>query len=343
MELRIVNGKEAKKPDNDRRTGRFSLGERAAAFWALAIAVAAIAGLVISLVSHKSDSRLATIALILASVAFFLQIAFFLVQLWAAREQDRRSSETFRQTEMVLTRIEARSEQTVDVINQQFRFVLEQAFAARSGVIATVSDRDMETDVTADADEPLEESDDAGRGSDGMPELEKSRALAAELDKLIGQQNVLRQWDQIAAPARHAQPRGRKLPAWAKAFLRWPGEEEGKSALDDWDALAPHARDVFRDLAQATREAARVGQAGYPGRELTDATPEVIDELRSRGLISDELRRVTPGDKLRPFLHLTDSGAVLARLLTSTGSVPRWLSESGRAAELAPNGSPGAS
>ncbi len=79
------------------RRHRFSVSERAAAYWGWAVALVAVIGLVISLTSSHSD-KLASIALILASVAFVLQIGFFLIQLWMSTEQDRRTQQTYHET-----------------------------------------------------------------------------------------------------------------------------------------------------------------------------------------------------------------------------------------------------
>jgi hypothetical protein len=201
-------------------SGRFSISERAAAFWALALAGAAVVGLVIALVSGKASDRLATIALILASVAFLLQIAFFVFQIWLAQEQDRRTNATYRETAELLTRIETTSSDTVDVIKDQFRFVLEHALGSQSstGLVVAAEDDDLESDLEEEEDDAGDGSEEAAVSSDGgqgasppqsaPPELERGLQRAtAQLDALQRQvrdltasRDVLGEWERISNP-----------------------------------------------------------------------------------------------------------------------------------------------
>jgi hypothetical protein len=111
------------------RDGRFSFRARPVAVWSLAFSFACLATLAV-VVGTGDEDPLASIALALAIFAFALQIVFFVVQLRVASDQDRRSADLYRETSAVLTKIDARSVATVEVIRDQFGFVLRHALGA---------------------------------------------------------------------------------------------------------------------------------------------------------------------------------------------------------------------
>jgi hypothetical protein len=137
------------------------------------------------------DDLLATVALALAIFAFTLQVAFFVVQLNVAREQDRRSADLYRDTSSVLTKIDERSAATVAVIREQFDFVLRHALGQAPPAAAT-----------ATSSLPVDEDD--TRVTDDQ---EQPPATPAEIEAIVGRAlqshlgaDLLARWREISTP-----------------------------------------------------------------------------------------------------------------------------------------------
>jgi hypothetical protein len=119
------------KPEKDaeKDRGRFSFAARPVAIWSVALSFACLAALAV-VVGTTGKDALSSTALALAIFAFALQIVFFVVQLRVASDQDRRNVDLFRETSAVLTKIDERSAATVEVIREQFGFVLRHALGS---------------------------------------------------------------------------------------------------------------------------------------------------------------------------------------------------------------------
>jgi hypothetical protein len=272
--------------------GRFSISERAAAFCALALAGAAVVGLVIALISGKAGNRLATIALILAAVAFLLQIAFFVFQIWLAQEQDRRTRATYRETAELLTRIETTSSDTVDVIKDQFRFVLEHALAPQSssGLAAVEADDDIEDDLEDDdeiaadgGDTPVR--DEAGVSADGAESVNPPPATAPEVER--GLQRAVAQLDAL-------QRQVRDLTA-------------SRDVLGEWERISNPG---------AARRADRAAKAR--------SVIERIKQLEPQASVTEERREGAHGERIRLLVHAPtplrgDQVSLISRLARGSG------------------------
>ena len=181
-----------------RNDSLFSVRARAVAGWSLAFAFACAVTLVIVL-STGNDDLLATVALALAIMAFALQIAFFMVQLRVAGEQDRRSQDLYRDTSGVLTKIDERSAATVAVIREQFDFVLRHALGQ-----PTVKVTDAAILVSEEAEENEGNAGELDNGASKTvtpTEIEAivTRAIQANLGS-----DLLAKWREISTPRQEA-------------------------------------------------------------------------------------------------------------------------------------------
>ncbi|HEX6390387.1 MAG TPA: hypothetical protein VFZ89_13085 [Solirubrobacteraceae bacterium] len=338
-----VFGRSAPEELEGRPSGRFLLRERSVAYWTMGIAAVAIAGLVVS-VSTRHAQKLETVALILAVVAFCLQIGFFVVQLWVAREQDRRSNELYAETAAVLTQIDARSAETVAVIKEQFRFVLEHALDGRQvapqfrkestpgGDVAhdveVVADQVVQNDhQSRAADDAAAESSPSATASDPDPGAAELNAqvgeLLAELQKQQAQRTIQR-WEDIARPSSPSIVTQARERALKRKFDPWPDEEDGIAALDALDSVSDGANELFSRFSQTMARLAREGKSP-PGmvRADTGDEPAQAAELVKAGLITEAFSRDENG-RVRPFIALTDLGLAAARTITARGRLPQW-------------------
>jgi hypothetical protein len=306
------------RPERDRSS--FSFSARAAAWWALGFATAAISGLVISLVTDDGDD-LATVALVLAIVAFGLQIVFFALQLWVAAEQNRRGQELSSASGAVLTKMEARSEATVEVIKEQFAFVLRHALGDDSrGNLLSVN-ADTATEAVDEGGVHVDEPDDE-EGADG--ESSAIEALAAEVEALKRslarpRSELIERWDAIGRTP--DLPTSASSRVWYSLLTSWPDKDDGERALKALGTLSAPERTEIERLARTMLRHVRKG--AVPTGLGTQAPPEVVDGLASKGLVESRTIRDASG-KVRPVLALTPTGRQVARLFTAQGVVPDW-------------------
>jgi hypothetical protein len=329
----------------DAADDRFSFSERTVAYSALIVALLACVGLVISLVSKHSD-RLATIALVLAAVAFVLQLGFFVIQLWVAQEQDRRSRETYTRTLGLLTRIETRSDETTDVIKEQFRFVLEKSFALRGLLTPPNSDAAQvvgESDEVDVIHDDRTGSGDAEQGGESDP-IEAHREVEAvaiadlvvkQLDE-IARRDVIRQWEELStANAQRAGPSSLDARK-ARNFHGWPSEEAGKEAINHWSQLSEPAQRTFRSLVSVIDQHVRRSQryprgVRYPTQD--ESRLSALRELEQKGLAHIDWIRGSDG-RFLPRVRLSSLGFDLGKLFAATDPAPDWLVGSGHLSDF---------
>jgi hypothetical protein len=314
---------------------RFSVSERTAAYYAMGVAVAAVAGLVISLVSHGPSTRLATIALILAVVAFGLQIAFFVTQLMVVAQQEARGRDTYNRTEFVLNQIQATTDETVSVIKDQFRFVLEHALGGRAETGIELERQDDD-----DVDGAAVEEAPGVAGSELTEAIVDGveRRMRAHIDENTQnlRRDVLSQWERISTPAKKA-----KRPSAARAQRQWPDADAGVNALRTWGQLSENAQGTFqsfgRELARqpaATELDRSALRRVLPRLDARDYDKAALDELGDRGLVTATPRPPEGGNAIQTDVSLTARGVDVIRLLTAIGAMPSRLSEPGKAGEF---------
>ena len=311
------------------------------AYTAVAVAAFAIGGLVISLASHHAD-KLATVALILAIIAFCLQIGFFGVQLWVAAEQDRRSGQLLRETQAALSDINARTTQTVEVIEKQFAFVLEHALAERSGPDQTPGSTSAENGVeevdlslvpaepgrAEGADPPVEDENQAAiqRQQELLATMEKQLEDVQKMLRANQRGNVVQQWEQVSRPETSVLQNAIQAAADSqkKRFKSFPERDEGLVAFEKLGELTDPARNHFKKLAELFDQNALSGTRS-PGISVTQSE-ETADELAQAGLVTKQIFRHEDG-RLEPFVALTPLGISAVRLLRAKGTVPQWYAD----------------
>ncbi|MEV4050420.1 hypothetical protein AB0J55_04465 [Amycolatopsis sp. NPDC049688] len=83
-------------------------------------------GVLITVVSIKDIDTLSTVALVLAILAFAIQIMIFIAQTSAATEQSRSTLEINSETKSILSELRTRTQATNDVLNLQFNKLLDK-------------------------------------------------------------------------------------------------------------------------------------------------------------------------------------------------------------------------
>lgn len=277
-------------------------GWRAIAIALLVLSLALVGALVaqMSIGAHRASPNdpLTTVALVLAVLAFLVQLFVYVFQTNAATHATERAEEINTKTQGLLDEIRTTSETTKQVLFAQFDRLLD--YIIKGGIPAPVDGADSE-----DSDETPDE-DDADQSLPDLVEHAVRRAMA----------------DIQPRPPRMFSPTG-FIPSEADAheltFLRsWPSEEEARAAVAKMSALSPVAlmrlkRYVDREIEQRMR-GRRLGL--IPAQELASASDELLDA----GFIRrDDDRNV-----------LTSAGRDAGRLLMSgrkDGPAPVWISE----------------
>ncbi len=361
MALRLRRRGRPAEVEESRNEGPFTVGARAVAYWFIGLSFAAVAGLVVSLVTDDG-SDLATVALILAIVAFGLQIVFFVGQLWVAGEQDRRSGQLYSETASLLAQIDASTTQTVEIIKEQFRFVLEHALAVRATTdpsvgkpsgnprsdVSTSSEDGTVIEEPSDAESGAESESSTGAdispGPEAPAEGASNPAATAEIAQLVDRMDSLQAklegrtpddlvhaWDQIGTTGHMP-----TATSWATLFDRqnkaqlqkevrtWPGSEIGSKALEALKGLSPEALTAFKALVRRWRGAADDGKT-YSGY-VVNYPAAVSKELQSAPLVEVYRTRSKDG-KLKDAMRFTDLGKAAAQLFTAIGNLPDWIDE----------------
>lgn len=273
--------------------------------FAVAVTAASLTALAV-VASVEGAEALATIALVLAIVAFTIQIFLFVVQSQAASEQRVRSEQLNTQTQALLVEVRATAQATQAMLSQQFNQLL-QAFVTGAAQTAEETkfdpasfERRLLANIRTAAQPPgtgaASQAGGQATGTDG-PE----RAI-----ERVGPSRAQRE--------RVARLRTRnERPERLKTF---PSDEDGRSAADLLRNLQPNERKRLRQLAEdeitATEAGAYVGLSKRPED----------DSLRERSLVTSA--RVNTGEGLTVVTRLTDEGVAAARLLTAVGEIPTW-------------------
>jgi len=274
---------------------------KASAIGALVLGLALVAGLLAQggLFSEDPGSPghpdgLTTLALVLAILAFLVQIFVFVFQTNANRDSERRSEELNAETQVALSKIEANSAATQKVLFAQFDRLLDYVVDSPGGP----------TTGSGPKTPALDPEDSAGSSEEARP------ATVADVQRIVGD----------AVPHRD-RPSFGLVPSeedrQVVGYLReWPSKEETELAVTELSKFPPLA------LAMLTRYGTTEVRQRLEGRQVgllnPNVRPEVTRWLIDEGFLKEE------GELVR----LTEAGRELARVMPigkpGSGLPPWW-------------------
>lgn len=276
---------------------------------AVAIATAALTALAVTTSVQGSDA-LSTVALVLAIIAFTIQIFLFVVQSQFATEQRVRSEQVHTQTRSLLAEVRTTGQATQALVSQQFNKLLE-AFvtgAARTAQETKVDPENFERRLLAN----IVSAAQASSPSSVTPQRPPTTAVRRPVDDgapAAAARDAARERVRTAAA-------GRTRPNRLKSF---PEQEAGGDAVATLGKLSPSERlrlqRLGRDEISSTEDGTYVGLYWTP----------VDTELEQQSLVTPA--RVDVGQDYRTVSRLTEQGVNVARLLTATGEIPSWAKE----------------
>jgi heme/copper-type cytochrome/quinol oxidase subunit 4 len=250
------------------------------------LASAALTTIVI-LVATTDAQALSSVALILAVLAFVIQIVVFIADFSFNEKRSRESSELNTATQVLLAKIEAKTDSTNDIVQKQMQRVFEK----------------FVLDVKADG------SADSADQSVMLATLRESfdRAVAESQPSNRRLPNSQPDPDLPVSPGRR-----RRLETWPSAATM---QSLARSGAND---LPAGALDAIKELGDDVRMSARVGVV--EGISLNDLSAEALDALQSKGFMRQH--RENAG-----IWVLTAKGFEVARLMYAANPVPETASE----------------
>jgi hypothetical protein len=272
--------------------------------FAVAVGAASLTALAV-VASVEGAEALATIALVLAIVAFTIQIFLFVVQSQAASEQRVRSEQLNTQTRALLAEVRTTAQATQAMVSQQFNQLL-QAFVTGAAQTAEETkfdpasfERRLMANIRAAAQSPG-----TGAGQTSVPV-----AGTDSPERVVERPSLGRAQRERVTRLRARNERPERL----KSF---PSEEDGRPAADLLRKLDPDGRRRLKRLGEDELHATASG--AYVGISPTDED----DALRELNLVTSA--RVQAGGGRIVVTRLTDDGVSAARLLTALGEIPNW-------------------
>ncbi len=264
------------------------------------LSVAAITALAVVLVTQDQTDSLATIALVLAIVAFGLQIMIFAVQTRAASEQELRSRTLHTDTSTMLKEISALSKSTEWLVRNQVSDLLEMFREAnrQTALDSKLPDPDLNAErsldnlsaaVSAREQENEPKSKTTIRGRSVSPPLSKQRK------------------EQLARALRGLE---------VSKLTSFPEEDQGKAALETLNGLEPACLKRLKKLALDALKSKQFGT--FEGLLFN---PDTDEQLLEKGLAK---RRRRSGET---YSYLSGPGIETARPLVADGDIPGWLTE----------------
>jgi hypothetical protein len=256
---------------------------------------------------------LTTLALVLAILAFLVQILIYVFQTNAARASVQRSEELNADTRMALGKIQADSAATQKVLFAQFDRLLDYVVGA--------PDEQSEDAETTALDEVLD-----GEGDEDGADADHGPVTAAEVQRIVHEAVRSRDRPSFAAGALKGPPSKEDLRA-VQYLQAWPSRKEVDSAVEELKGLSPLALAVLTRFA--TTEIRQRLEGKRVGLVRGKAEPEATQGLIEAGLVRVDGNRVV----------LTDRGRDLARALPiGKGHVdrPDWYDEAVRPLLAAP-------
>lgn len=249
----------------------------------------------------KADP-LATLALVLAILAFLVQIVTYAIQARNTHEALRRGDEVNAGTKNILTQIRTTADQTQKTQTAQLDRLIDYF---------------LERDVPAAVDRPDVIDPEPAEHDDGAGEIDEellSRKDATELveDAIaryeLGRRRASADAARSAIHKDRPSPEDREIIDYMKSF---PDREEAARSVEILNRLPRVA--VMKLAMLAERELALLGR-GQRSRSFFRADSPVRVALESEGLIRST--RIPDRGTASYVVHLTDRGREVARLVT---------------------------
>jgi hypothetical protein len=289
--------------DSDRPAGTLNkAGWRAVTIGSIVISVGLLAALLAQdgLFSDSSDhpDGLTTLALVLAVLAFLVQIFVFVFQTWAGSGAVQRSEELNAGTRQVLSKIEANSAATQRVLFAQFDRLLDY-----------VVDGSVDGPVDGETGDRVDEPD--------FVTADDSPVTVGQMTRLLNDLPRSRERPSFEAPLSSGSAEDRNVLSYLR---EWPTKDEAQEAVAELTRFPPLALTALTRLGtveiRERRDGLRVGLALAERREPPVAMRYLID----RGLVR----------RSGEVIALTDGGRALARVLPigkPANTMPDWYDE----------------
>lgn len=269
----------------------------------LVIALASLAALVIVVTLTNADT-LATVALVLAILAFGTQLIVTGAQTMSANEQYRQVNRLYEDTRAVLKRIRVQSKMLLSNQSDQFNKILDHVLSP-GAIESAVAEARGESD-------PAEvQSGDAPASATDVNEI--SKLLRAEAERVLAEDRA----DRVVVRTRRTVPDPDEL-------RRFPREDEARETAGLFQALSDEAKGYIRNIADRFNKstAQRIRTAQLNSGPVS-ALPRYVRELEKSGFVSLEPFRV--GGTNKTGIRLTPQGIVAVRFLTGQGVIPSYL------------------
>lgn len=287
-------------------------GLRAVTLASLVLSLALLVGLLAQGGLFTSDpgrpdhpDGLTTLALVLAVLAFLVQLFIFIIQTNASNAAVRRGEELNSQTHAVLGKIEAESTTTKEVLITQFNQLLDFVIDSGGGKSRAVESSTRKEPKGADVHPATAEEPDRP-------------VTASELQEML--QEALRPRERPTFDVDLKPTPGPEDEMIIEYLRAWPSREEMEEALDQLRGIPPFALALLTRYGTIEIEQRTNGEP--VGLYTSSAVPRITDQLVSEGLLRShgELGR----------LALTERGRELARVLPigkETLEAPPWFEE----------------
>lgn len=271
----------------------------------LVVALASLGALIIVATIADADA-LATVALVLAILAFGAQLIVTAAQTASANEQYRQVNRLYEETRSVLQRIRAQSKMLLANQSDQFNKVLDHVLSP-SAIESAVAE------ARGDADDPA--TPDGQASAPPTDVVEVSKLLRAEAERAISA-------DRARRPAES--PR-RRLPD-KEEMRNFPTEDEARDVAARFAPLSVEAKSYIKDLAERFNKNPDSSVSIQVARLLPQSISELpayFKELEDAGLILLEPYRRE--GRSRAGRRLTSDGILAMRFFTGQGVVPAYL------------------
>lgn len=269
-----------------REGGTLRLQWRTIALGSCLVAVALLASAIVLI--NTSGDALASVALVLAILAFVIQIVTFIADSFGNAQRDREAQRIYAKTRALLARIDEKTRQTNDTVREQYDKLLDRLLL------------NIKTSVSSEPE----------GGDDDLPQSARFELLA----------DVRAAIEDARNQARPPEPRIRQGAGTATtSFERWPPEQTIRALVRDGiNNLAPPERKVLSDFATDWRRSVEV----HVPQGLPDSA--IDDQNALHSLEEQKFLRFDPDSG---FYRLSGKGRAAARLFTPQGDrVPEYIS-----------------